>query len=91
MRQILNLYFISQVENLSEEAFQACIVAEESIVKARETFPMKIKFTLSKQEKENLTERVWTNSENVRVKYIGEAADDMTCGIVLATKNHFHN
>lgn len=89
MRQVLNLYLISQVENLSDEAYQACLVAEESIVKARNTLPKKLR--ISKDKINAWVQKYWTNPENVRVKYIGEAADDMAIGVCLKTNNHFHN
>lgn len=85
MRRVLNLYLISQTDNLSDEAYHACIVAEESIVRARQTLPIRRTDLLSKQEKEDLIERHWTDTENVSVKYIGEAADDIKHGVIIST------
>jgi hypothetical protein len=77
----MNLYLISQTENIGYDVYDSAIVAAESEEKAKLINPDKYNDFTS-------TYSSWCSSADlVKVTYIGIAAEGITTGVILASFN----
>jgi hypothetical protein len=83
----MNLYKVSQDENVDYDTYDSMIVAAENEADAASIHPDEGK-EWSPKDMWTRKYRTWTSSPmNVEVKYIGTAADDIGRGVVLASFN----
>jgi hypothetical protein len=80
----MNLYLISQTVNTNYEVFESAIVAAHSEDEARSIHPNGDLYWNGKPDKFNNT---WCTKEDVIVKLIGTAADNIMIGVICSNFN----
>jgi len=79
----MKLYLLTQDVNDDYDTFDSVVVAADSEEEARQITP-----AYGGKWEERVYSRTWaTTPEQVKVKYLGDAADDVPSGIILASFN----
>jgi len=83
----MNLYLISQTENRGYDRYDAAVVIAETEDEARNMHPMDFKKLSIVPKDKPLDLDDWTIPKNVKVIFLGIAANEAKPGIVLASFN----
>jgi hypothetical protein len=76
----MNLYLIAQSVNTDYDTYDSAVVAAKTASEAKKTLPNNMYSIFDVLE-------VWSNSKDVKVKYIGRAKSGTKQGVILASFN----
>lgn len=83
----MKLWLISQDTNTGYDTYDSAVVAAEDEVAAKLTHPSKYQGGWKETGNKDRDYGAWTSKQNVKCKYIGEAAPDIEAGVICASFN----
>jgi hypothetical protein len=84
----LNLYLLARIEEGDYDTYDACVVVAENEDAARLIFPSESAKRKAEDDFQRAAHnRQWPGPEGITVRLIGQAAEDLPVGCVLASFN----